>query len=304
MLEIVYSSSQDARRHALGRKGLKGAGPESGKDVIPIGRKEIPIPGPGDPCARSPASATQHFSSSKPWLGIILVGVSGKSGKRCEVGGCPFPNITEHLSAAECAVACRAGGNVERGVEGKVEIGMLARRCGAAPRPSPLHPGKTAAFGARLTEGRRFPFHLGRQSAPRPAAPCLGLVPVDERNRRVRSKRHGPIIAAPRPGAIRFRLPVDWTFGTNTLQLPALSTVRNGFSRDAGVVGSVVYGGFGNDCGGAFSTPENTWFHTPFDHGPITLLRISHCCCEPLVTAPMRESAMKPPLAYCGPAVQ
>jgi hypothetical protein len=66
-----------------------------------------------------------------------------------------------------------------------------------------------------------------------------------------------------------------------------------------------VYGGFGKDASdGAPSTPAKTWFQTPFDQPPITLLRISHCCCEPLMTNGSIESAIKPPLAYCGPAVQ
>ncbi|MFD1147709.1 hypothetical protein [Saccharothrix hoggarensis] len=93
--------------------------------------------------------------------------------------------------------------------------------------------------------------------------------------------------------------------GTRTLYSPEPSTNRNGFSRLSGVVSSVVYGGVGNDASsGAPSTPENTWFHTPFDQLVTSLSRVSHCCCEPLTTDGMRESAMKPPLAYCGPAVQ
>ena len=66
-----------------------------------------------------------------------------------------------------------------------------------------------------------------------------------------------------------------------------------------------MYGGFGKVASdGAPTTPAKTWFHTPFDQPPISLLRISHCCCEPLMTNGSFESAMKPPLAYCGPAVQ
>src|SRR6266542_1288138 len=34
------------------------------------------------------------------------------------------------------------------------------------------------------------------------------------------------------------------------------------------------------------------------------LSRTRNCCCDPLMTKPVWESAMKPPLAYCGPAVQ
>jgi len=93
--------------------------------------------------------------------------------------------------------------------------------------------------------------------------------------------------------------------GTRTWYLPRASTNRYGFSRLTGVVSSVVYGGFGNAASsGAPTTPEKTWFHTPLDQLSTSLLRVSHCCCEPLVVAGSRESAMKPPLANCGPAVQ
>src|SRR5689334_14787770 len=93
--------------------------------------------------------------------------------------------------------------------------------------------------------------------------------------------------------------------GTRTLYLPRASTNRYGFSRLTGVFSTVVYGGSGNAASdGAPTTPENTWFHTPFDQLATSLLRVSHCCWEPLVVAGSFESAMKPPLANCGPAVQ
>ena len=93
---------------------------------------------------------------------------------------------------------------------------MLARRCGAAPRPGPLDPGEAAAVGARLANRRRLPLRLGRQSAPSKAALSLGLVPVDENNRSVRSEKFGAIVPAPRPDAVGFRLPVYRTFSTLT----------------------------------------------------------------------------------------
>ncbi len=66
-----------------------------------------------------------------------------------------------------------------------------------------------------------------------------------------------------------------------------------------------MYGGFGNaESSGAPSTPEKTWFQTPFVQPPTMLLRVNHCCWEPLSTLGSRESAMKPPLANWGPAVQ
>src|SRR5882762_3680133 len=91
--------------------------------------------------------------------------------------------------------------------------------------------------------------------------------------------------------------------GTNTLQLSLASTVKNGFSREVGFEASVVYGGLGKPCAGAFVTPAKTWFQTPFVQPSMSLLRVSHCCCEPLriVLLLNCESAMKPPLAYDGP---
>ena len=89
--------------------------------------------------------------------------------------------------------------------------------------------------------------------------------------------------------------------GANTLHLPAASIVKNGRSRLTGVEASVVYGGFGYPCAGAPSTPANTWFHTAFDHDPMSLLRTKYCCCDPFVTDPVTESAINPPLAYDGP---
>ena len=66
-----------------------------------------------------------------------------------------------------------------------------------------------------------------------------------------------------------------------------------------------MYGGLGNVASsGAPTVPAKTWFHTALDQPATSLLRVSHCCCEPLIVFGSRESAMKPPLAYCGPAVQ
>ena len=53
----------------------------------------------------------------------------------------------------------------------------------------------------------------------------------------------------------------------------------------------------GKHWAGAPSTPEKTWFQTPFDQPPTSLSRVSHCCWEPLTVKVLRESAMKPPLA-------
>jgi hypothetical protein len=59
-------------------------------------------------------------------------------------------------------------------------------------------------------------------------------------------------------------------------------------------------------CAGAPGSPANTWFHTPLVQPSRLVLRTRNCCSEPLITVPPvnDESAMNPPLAYCGPAEQ
>src|SRR5262249_22557440 len=159
-------------------------------------------------CACRPAPAAQYLPRAEPWLRIVFIRVSSEARKRREVRGCPFPHIPDHLPATEGAVALRTSRNVERSVKRKIQIRLLTCRCVAVPRPRPLHPGEAVAVGAWFANRSRLPLHLGRQSAPGPAAPGLGLVPVDENNRGIWSEDFGAIIPAPGPGTIRFRLPV------------------------------------------------------------------------------------------------
>src|SRR5579884_2842736 len=77
-----------------------------------------------------------------------------------------------------------------------------------------------------------------------------------------------------------------WTAGTMTSNLPDESVKRNGSSRVTGLVGRVVYGGLGNDCAGAPTSPENTWSQTPLVQPSRLLFLTRNCCCEPLITVP------------------
>ncbi len=80
--------------------------------------------------------------------------------------------------------------------------------------------------------------------------------------------------------------------GTKTAYLPASSMVSQGFSRERGVVASVVTGGVGNVVGGAPTTPESTTFQPPLCQPPTALSRAYHCCWPPVATSPsMRLSA-------------
>ena len=45
-----------------------GTGAESGKNVVPIGRKEISVFGPGNPRTGREAAATQHLAGAEPRL--------------------------------------------------------------------------------------------------------------------------------------------------------------------------------------------------------------------------------------------
>src|SRR4051794_9472617 len=109
-----------------------------------------------------------------------------------------------------------------------------------------------------------------------------------------------------RPGEFQVTPAVlRWAPGARTCHRPLASTNRYGFSPLTGGLSSVVYGVAGNaESSGAPTTPEKTWFHTAFDQLAPSLLRVSHCCCEPFTVDGSLLSAMKPPLAYCGPAVQ
>src|SRR5262249_30892862 len=161
--------------------------------------------------------AAQHLSFSKPWLRIIVVGVGGKSGKRCEVRGRPFPNITDHLPAAECAVATRASRNIERTVERKVEICMIARRQHLAPGPNSFGLRETPSSGARFADPCRLPLGFCRQPALCPAAPGSGFVPVYKHDGGIQLQILRSVVAPPPPHAVRFWLPVNGTLGALVL---------------------------------------------------------------------------------------
>src|SRR5262249_50567646 len=76
---------------------------------------------------------------------------------------------------------------------------------------------KLRAARARLADRGGFPLRLARQPTSRPAAPGLRLVPIDEGDRRVGRKRFGRIVAAPCPGTVPLRQPIDRSFGTRGL---------------------------------------------------------------------------------------
>src|SRR5262249_59958421 len=104
-----------------------------------------------------------------------------------------------HRRASEGAVARGAGGDVERAIEGKTEIGAPgARRC-LAPRPAALDVGQTQAGRAWLAHCGSLPFGLSGQPALGPIAIGLRLVPVDESYRGVRREPFRLFLVAATP---------------------------------------------------------------------------------------------------------
>src|SRR5262249_24291265 len=98
-----------------------------------------------EPRTGGETSPAQHLARVEPRLRIILVWVRGEAGERYEIRGRPFPHIADHLPASEGAVAGGAGSDIERVVEGEIEVGAFAapprpRASGACDRPSGSRP--------------------------------------------------------------------------------------------------------------------------------------------------------------------
>src|SRR5215813_12706741 len=193
------------------------AGTKSGDDVVAFGREEVAVERTRDACTRGEASPAQHLARVEPRLRIILVWVRGEAGERHEIRRRPFPHIADHLPASEGAVACGAGSDLERIVEGEIEVGAFAARRRLAPGPAALPVGQAGSVRARFADRRGFPFGLGRKPALGPVAPGLRLVPSDERHRRVRRELLDFVVAAPRPAAAVILEPVDRLFGRYAL---------------------------------------------------------------------------------------
>src|SRR5712691_4030508 len=114
------------------------AGAEAGDDVVAVRREEVAVARARDPRAGGEASPAQHLARIEPGLRIVFVRVRGEAGKRHEIRGRPFPQVADHLPAAEGAVAWGASGDIDRSFEGEIEVGAVAARRRLAPRPAAL----------------------------------------------------------------------------------------------------------------------------------------------------------------------
>src|SRR5262249_40630919 len=121
------------------------AGTKSGDDVVALGREEVAVARPREPCTGGETSSAQHLARVEPRLRIILVWIRGEAGERHEIRGRPFPHIADHLPASEGAVAGGAGSDIERTVEGEIEVGAFLARPPFAPPPAALPLGQAGA---------------------------------------------------------------------------------------------------------------------------------------------------------------
>src|SRR5262249_13662091 len=219
IIEGVHrSSAKNAMRRTKPAPGRsQRAGTKSRDDVVALGREEVAVARTREPCTGGETSPAQHLARVEPRLRIILVWIRGEARERHEIRGRPFPHIADHLPASEGAVAGGAGSNIERTVEGEIEVGAFLARRPLAPGPVALAIGQAGAVRARLADSRGFPFGLGRKPALSPVAPGLRLVPIDKCHRRVRRQLIDFVVAAPRPAAAVMLKPVDRLLGGEAL---------------------------------------------------------------------------------------
>src|SRR4030042_5874125 len=85
------------------------AGAEAGEDVVAVGRVEIAEGVAEQAGPRGPAASPQHFLLAERGGRGLRVGVELQSRVGLQGVGGPFPNVAEHLPAAEGAVAGRGG---------------------------------------------------------------------------------------------------------------------------------------------------------------------------------------------------
>src|SRR5262249_15251697 len=122
--------------------------------------------------ARRPAAALEDLLRAEIRLGVFLVRVANEPRIGLERIGDPLPDVSDHLPAAEGAIACRERSHVHRSPDAIVKVGLLGARRRIAPGAAAL------GSGPGVEACRHLPFGLARQPAVRPLAEGLGLPPA------------------------------------------------------------------------------------------------------------------------------
>src|SRR3990172_4014608 len=97
-------------RRCAGSRAAPGsgrAGAKAGEDIVPVRRVEIAEGIEEQTTAGGPAASPQHFLLAERGGRVLRVGVELESRVGLKGVGGPFPDIAEHLPAAEGAVAGR-----------------------------------------------------------------------------------------------------------------------------------------------------------------------------------------------------
>src|SRR6266536_5353867 len=102
-LQTTRKPPQGLKREASQRIFRAGAKP--GPDITAVRLIKIAPRVPDEPGPCGPAAATQHFVGVEPGFGVFLVGIHHETRIRPEGRAGPFPDVSDHLPAAETALA-------------------------------------------------------------------------------------------------------------------------------------------------------------------------------------------------------
>src|SRR5205823_15096536 len=182
-------------------------GPEAGEDVASLTLEEVAPRAADQARARRPAPALEYVLLAEMRLGVFLVGIAGESRIRLKRVGDPFPDVADHLPAADRTVAVGQRAHVDRPTGEEVEVRALAGRGRVAPGEAMI------SSGRGIEGGRHLPFHLGGQPPPRPAAERLRLVPVHVHDRLPGIERHEQIEPPLEPAATPLLAPEERMLG-------------------------------------------------------------------------------------------
>src|SRR5713101_9715956 len=145
---------------------------KSGPNIPPMRRIEIAPSISQEPRLRRPGAAAQDFVRAKPGLGVFLVGINHKSRIRAEIAARPLPDITDHLAAAEGAIASSTLAHIHCTQRAPTQVGAIRRWWIVSPWEATLDLGKPSA-GRGLGGGRDLPFRLVRK--PPASPPAVGF---------------------------------------------------------------------------------------------------------------------------------
>lgn len=98
---------------ALWTMFLSSARAKSREDVIALRWKKVAPGIAHEARRRGPGAAAQHLARAEPGCRVFFIGIGLEVGIGEKIARGPFPHVTEHLAAAEGAVAFGEGADIE-----------------------------------------------------------------------------------------------------------------------------------------------------------------------------------------------